>query len=47
MDFHLPVKNLIQIGLITLVILLLRNNGLDVIINKWEKLETIASNALL
>jgi len=48
MDFHLPVKDLIQIRLITLILkLLLANNGHDVIIDEWEKLETIASNTLL
>jgi len=48
MDFHLPMKDLIQIRLITLILkLLFRNNGLGIIIDEWEELETIASNALL
>ena len=50
MDFHLPVKDLVQIRLITLILKLLLaiiNNGRGVIIDEWEKLEAIASNALL
>ena len=50
MDFHLPVKDLVQIRLITLILKLLLaiiNNGRGVIIDEWEKLEAIISNALL
>ena len=50
MDFHLPVKDLVQIRLITLILKLLLaiiNNGRGVIIDEWEKLEAISSNALL
>ena len=48
MDFHLPVKRLIQISLDnTNSEIITRNNGRGVIIEEWEKLEAIASNALL
>jgi len=47
MDFHLPVKKLIQIRLDnTNTEIITRNNGCGVIIDEWEKLEAIASNAL-
>ena len=47
MDFHLPVKELIQIRLInTNTEIITHNNGRGVIIEEWEKLEAIASNAL-
>ena len=48
MDFHLPVKDRIQIRFDnTNTEIISRNNGHGVIIDKWEKLETVASNALL
>ena len=50
MDFHLPVKDLIQIRLITLILklfLAIMNNGCGAIIDEWEKLKAIASNTPL
>ena len=47
-DFHLPVKELIQNSIDnTNTEIITRNNGRGVIIEEREKLETIASNALL
>jgi len=48
MNFHLSIKDLIQIRLITLILKLLLAI-MDVVLSsdEWEKLETIASNALL
>jgi len=48
MDFHLPVNYLITDSVdSTNTVIITRNNGLGIIIDEWEKLETIASNALL
>ena len=44
MDFHLLVKDLITDSVDnTNTEIITRNNGCGVIINNWEKLETIAS----
>ena len=48
MDFHLPVKDLDTDSVDnTNTEIIALNNGRGVIIDEWEKLETIASNALL
>jgi len=48
MDFHLPVKKTNKDSLDnTNTEIITRNNGRGVIIDEWEKLEAITSNALL
>jgi len=48
MDFHLPVKDLIQIRVDnTNTEIITLNNGRGIIIDEWEKLETVASNTFL